>query len=960
MKQMGYLGVAAIFLSAWGTNGNTLTLADNGKTSYTVIYADQAAEPEKFAAKELTEHLKKVTGAEIPVVKESDFSMHGPAIYVGKTNYAVKQGITFEKLGNEEWIIRTVDSNLILTGGYPRGTVFAVYEFLENQVGCNWLDSKTTVIPSKNTLNIGNLNIQSKPWLWLRLIGGGGLMSPRRTADPKPYEIFAIRNKDQSYTNPDAGFYPITASIFGPHTFFKYVSPDLYKTHPEYFSQVDDGTRKPVQLCMTNPEIRKLMAENVKKAIRKDREDAQKKGWPYPVIYNIGHGDSRHCCMCPDCFAIAVSEETDSGPLLDFINAVADEIGKEYPDVRIMTMAYTFSLKPPKNMKARDNVMIWKINMLCRDILYPFSTQSSSWQSLLGWSKVSKHIMLFDYWWRSNNQYRLFPTPSTLVPSITAEFNMYADIPEIEAAFFETYEHVPGCEQNFTDLKYWLGFKLVQAPKQPIEPLIQTFMNGFYGAAAPKLKEYFDYLCSRQLDESVRGLTPNTMISSSYKLKYLDFDFYVKAERLFDEAEAAVKPDSLDLLHVQKERLILDGSLLFLWPWLEKKLPPGASMPFDREKIISRFESGWEKQFKTYFTDKQIETLSISWNSPKQKKWLVSVFRNLQLPEQFRNLPSRDVADFNCLAFSNVSPFEGPRLDWDNTAAGGLALMFTGKPEDHKDTLSFGVTGGPGVTLKADEIPQDAKYHLYKIGRVDVRKHMVAWGHGTRSLGVRLDWPGIGEGQEKDSNLWDAYISLKVDGPAYVKDSKSPNKVWMDRVILVRAPEAKARVATSSEKVQIRTPKIKEETAWPNPRFTVKDNCVADNLTGLTWTRNANPAGKKMGYDDAVKFCREFKLDGHTDWRLPKITEIQSLVTWRMWRPAIPNTVGTWRGLDGDPFLGVQLGFDVDYWARPTHAGFDDGAWEWDVSFDDNAGADDKYGEYYVWPVRGELQRMGD
>jgi len=52
-------------------------------------------------------------------------------------------------LGEEEWVIRTIGNDLLLTGGRPRGTMYAVYEFLEDHVGCHWLDRKTDVIPAK-------------------------------------------------------------------------------------------------------------------------------------------------------------------------------------------------------------------------------------------------------------------------------------------------------------------------------------------------------------------------------------------------------------------------------------------------------------------------------------------------------------------------------------------------------------------------------------------------------------------------------------------------------------------------------------------------------------------------------------------------------------------------------------------------------------------------------------------
>jgi hypothetical protein len=51
------------------------------------------------------------------------------------------------------------------------------------------------------------------------------------------------------------------------------------------------------------------------------------------------------------------------GVLLNFVNKVADGVGKKYPDVKIGTLAYQYSHKPPKNIRPRDNVQI----NLCAD-----------------------------------------------------------------------------------------------------------------------------------------------------------------------------------------------------------------------------------------------------------------------------------------------------------------------------------------------------------------------------------------------------------------------------------------------------------------------------------------------------------------------------------------------------------------------------------------------------------------
>ena len=130
---------------------NKLMIAREGITQYTIVQSDKATEPEKFAVQELTNFLSRVTGASFPVVAESSLSGKVRGIYVGWTKFAAQNGIDAAKLGDEEWIIQSVGENLVLDGGWPRGTLYAVYEFLEQQVGCHWLDRNTEVIPSKPT-----------------------------------------------------------------------------------------------------------------------------------------------------------------------------------------------------------------------------------------------------------------------------------------------------------------------------------------------------------------------------------------------------------------------------------------------------------------------------------------------------------------------------------------------------------------------------------------------------------------------------------------------------------------------------------------------------------------------------------------------------------------------------------------------------------------------------------------
>ena len=136
---------------------------------------------------------------------------------------------------------------------------------------------------------------------------------------------------------------------------------------------------------------------------------------------------------------------------------------------------------------------------------------------------------------------------------------------------------------------------------------------------------------------------------------------------------------------------------------------------------------------------------------------------------------------------------------------------------------------------------------------------------------------------------------------------------------------------------------LKRGLAWPNPRFTDHGNTVTDNLTGLMWTKNANLPNGTRTWNGAIDYCNGMNSGagtyGYTDWRLPNVREMQSLIDYgRSW-PALPS---------GHPFTGVQPAY---YWSSSTYAGNTFSAWHVHLGHGIVDGGGKTYA-YYVWPVR--------
>jgi hypothetical protein len=157
------------------------------------------------------------------------------------------------------------------------------------------------------------------------------------------------------------------------------------------------------------------------------------------------------------------------------------------------------------------------------------------------------------------------------------------------------------------------------------------------------------------------------------------------------------------------------------------------------------------------------------------------------------------------------------------------------------------------------------------------------------------------------------------------------------------APVAKTRQTTST---RTGDDGDYEKGVATSPRFTDNgDGTVTDNLTGLMWTQDAN-IGQKMTWNAAIDYSNNLSLGtegcgvNYTDWRLPNIREMQSLVDFGKTLPALPS---------GHPFSKVQT---TEYWSSTTHYTITYFAWRVRMAYG-RVDISDKSASYYVWPVRG-------
>ncbi len=139
-------------------------------------------------------------------------------------------------------------------------------------------------------------------------------------------------------------------------------------------------------------------------------------------------------------------------------------------------------------------------------------------------------------------------------------------------------------------------------------------------------------------------------------------------------------------------------------------------------------------------------------------------------------------------------------------------------------------------------------------------------------------------------------------------------------------------------------------------RFVVSDLWVKDTETGLMWSRDGNPAGRLMSWDDAEEYIGTLnaqKYAGHNDWKLPDIDEMRKFVS------AVREAASV-NAFSGDVTVAwvlKRLGFynvqADDYWTSTTSIYYDLEAWHQSMKYGGRA-AGNKSLYLYAWPVRWE------
>jgi hypothetical protein len=514
MKPLCICVLSILFWS--GAARADLVLANDAKTSYQIVVASNAIPSERYAAEELQKYLERITGARLPIVKDSA-PVQRREILLGANAHLSKLGsrVDLARLGTDGFILRTEQGRLLIVGGQPRGTINGVYTFLEEKIGVRWFTPELEITPKVTRLAVPSLEETHVPALENRDVFWREMM---RDAD------FAARRRlnGQHYGLSERHGGPFTTYFPFVHSFDMLVPKDLYKDHPEYFPLIN-GQRKDgyVQRCLSNPDVLGIALEHVRQWIGQH---------PEANIISVSQNDTINNCQCEQCKAIDEAEGSPAGSLLKFVNAIAEAIEQEHPNMRVDTLAYQYTRKPPKTIRPRRNVIVRLCSIECC-FAHPLESCSSEANrrfrdDIIAWEPVAPLLYVWDYTPNFGHYEQPFPNFDSL------QSNVRFFVKHGVKSLFEQGNYSGGGQGEMGPLRAYVLAKLLWNPDTDVEKHINEFVGAYYGNAADQIKAYL------QLEhQQVRAKECHAHIFDRPTVCYLNDEFLREAERILDSAE---------------------------------------------------------------------------------------------------------------------------------------------------------------------------------------------------------------------------------------------------------------------------------------------------------------------------------------------------------------------------------------------------------------------------------------
>ena len=286
--------------------------------------------------------------------------------------------------------------------------------------------------------------------------------------------------------------------------------------------------------CVTDPTVLATVIKNVRKALEEN---------PAINILSVSQNDFEGWCHCPNCRKIEEEEGSPAGPVLRFVNAVAEDLEKDYPNVIVDTLAYKYTQTTPKITKPHKNVCIRLCSINCC-FTHPLENKDCPrsqkfYNDIVEWGKICDKLHIWDYTTNFHYYISTFPNFGVLHKNMKffAENNVVSMFPQGNGQ---------GVSGEFGEVRAYLLAKLMWDPYMDEETYyrhMDEFLEAYYGAGWQNVRNFIDKTTAlaanggfrvNKADESIGAAVCGQGIYD-HPLTVITRDEYLENEALFDE-----------------------------------------------------------------------------------------------------------------------------------------------------------------------------------------------------------------------------------------------------------------------------------------------------------------------------------------------------------------------------------------------------------------------------------------
>ncbi len=549
---------AVILSLALPAYGQPLQLVENGKGLPVVVRPD-ASQVEQFAAAELSRYLQKITGQSFET--QTGAAQPAEGFFLGR-RAAEALGISLagEQLGDDGFIMKQTGRRIVLAGGGYRGTLYAVYAFLE-EMGCRWLAPNfdfygaagTEFVPRLANFEIATLDVVERPsFKWRKKYVEEGQSHTtenlKRLIDwmaKARFNVFdcPLDYQHRGHTRWDNWREALIPELkkrgmlieVGGHGYPNYLPQDQYfDRHPEWFGMLNGQRSRAANLVFStaNKEAVATFIANIETYLR---------AHPEIDIFDLWPPDGARWSEAPE--DVALGSPSERQVLL--LNQVVKALAGEFPKLRVQFLAYSSYIDPPKVNKPAPGVVMefCPINRSFETALYAGADPQNTtyFWDLEGWANgvidpqaITIYSYITKYAWRS------LPI---LVPHLIADEARRFHAMGIggQAAYSE-----PGGWASF-ELDHYIMARASWNAGLDVDRAIDDYARARYGKAGPAMAKYL-----RLVEEVVPHAVaiPGTTLEATRQRSMIQR--FRRAEQFLNQARTAAAGDTSALLLIGK------------------------------------------------------------------------------------------------------------------------------------------------------------------------------------------------------------------------------------------------------------------------------------------------------------------------------------------------------------------------------------------------------------------------